>query len=160
MKNHNGTYPDKPIQLPAKLRLQLAGQSDFFGSAEAALHDDHHISAGVILDCFQAPIVFHRTFVDITGSVTAALMLSHAVGITDRDESSDGWFTRPQEAWTAEIGLSRFEQQGARKTLLGLNLLFESRHGSPPVIMYKVNAEQVWKLVNDQARSKWSKTQP
>jgi hypothetical protein len=159
MRNQKSSKTNAPIQLPAKLRLQLAGQSDFFGSPEATTHGDHKISASVILECFQAPVVFHRTFVDITGSVTAALMLSHAVGIAERSEAGDGWFARSQDEWTHEIGLSRFEQQSARRTLLGMDLLFEARRGSPPLLMYRVNAEQVWKLVNEQASKKWPKSE-
>lgn len=71
-----------------------------------------------LLELLDRPISFHRPLVDITGSVTAALMLSQAIYWTRRTADPDGWFYKTQDEWKSETGLSRSEQEGARKALL------------------------------------------
>ncbi|MCB1776535.1 MAG: hypothetical protein KDI50_03775 [Candidatus Competibacteraceae bacterium] len=70
------------------------------------------------------PITFHRIFVDITGSINAALMLSQAIYWTNRlKPERDGWFYKTREDWQAETGLTRHEQDKARQRLSALGLL-------------------------------------
>jgi hypothetical protein len=77
-----------------------------------------------LLYLLDMPISFHRAYVPITGKVTAALMLSWAVQITEEQvHASMGWFARTTEQWTDEIGLSKDEQQTAKERLSSLNLL-------------------------------------
>ncbi len=88
------------------------------------------------------PIAFHRAFVTLTGSVTAALMLSQAVYWSRRvAESKDGWFYKTLDEWQEETGLSRYEQEGARKKLAKyLNI---QRRGVPAQLYYRVNFEAI-----------------
>ena len=74
------------------------------------------ITAELLLDVFDLPISFHRCLVPITGGVTAALMLSQAIWTSEAlDPEVGGWFCRSQEEWTEETGLSRWEQETARR---------------------------------------------
>ena len=58
-----------------------------------------------LLKQFQT-ITFHRVFVDITGSINAALMLSNAIYWTNRlPPERDGWFYKTKEEWEQETGL-------------------------------------------------------
>ena len=76
------------------------------------------ITPQVLLDVFDTPVSFHRCLVPVTGGVTSALMLSQAIWTTQSLEpSADGWFIRSQEQWTQETGLSRWEQETARRAL-------------------------------------------
>ena len=92
-----------------------------------------------ILDCFDRPIAFHRCFVTLTGSVTAALMLSQAVYWQRRTTHEDGWWWKTMEDWAEETGLSRKEQEGARRRLKTVGLLAEARRGVPAKLYYQVD---------------------
>ena len=74
-------------------------------------------------------ISFHRSLVDYTGSATASLMLSHAIGLTARvlSKRPDGWFCKSMKKWQDETGLSRCEQETARRILRGIGLIEERR---------------------------------
>ena len=109
------------------------------------------ITPGLLLDVFDAPVSFHRCLVPITGGVTAALMLSQAIWTTQALEPhADGWFLKSQEQWCAETGLSRWEQEGARRALRRAGLLEERRSGMPARLWFRVRAEAVWSALADQ----------
>jgi hypothetical protein len=87
----------------------------------------------VLLDLYgQPPVAFHRVLVDIAGSVTAALWLSHAVAMVQQEMSGEGGertFTLTQEACHQATGLTRREQETARARLRDMGLLTEARRG-------------------------------
>lgn len=53
----------------------------------------------------------------------------------------DYWFYKSQKDWEIETGLSRHEQDSARKILKERNLIFEKRAGIPATIHFKINFE-------------------
>ena len=76
------------------------------------------VTENLLLDVFDPPVSFHRCLVPVTGSVTAALMLSHAIWSSQASEAdADGWFVKSREEWGDETGLSRWEQETARRVL-------------------------------------------
>ena len=70
-----------------------------------------------IYDLLDRPIAFHAPLVDLTGSITAALMLSQAIYWSKRTKHDGGWFYKSREEWTEETRMSRDEQETARKKL-------------------------------------------
>lgn len=84
------------------------------------------------------PLAFHRAFVDLTGSVTAALFLSQAVYWQYRN---DGHWTKTRDEWTEETGLSRREQETARKRLRELPFYHEQHAGMPRQTWYHVDLD-------------------
>ncbi|MBT9610591.1 MAG: hypothetical protein ACOZE7_04240 [Pseudomonadota bacterium] len=80
------------------------------------------------------PIVVQRAFIPLTGRVTAALMLSWAIQVTDEPGVADaeGWFAKGNDEWHADIGLSRDELQTARDCLEQLGLLEVKREATEP----------------------------
>ena len=101
-----------------------------------------------LLAQFDKPIAFHRIFVTITGSVTAALMLSQLVYWTPRtDEDADGWIYKTRNDWFEEIGLSRDEQETARKVLRKKGLIDEQLKGVPAKLYYRVNLDALRKAL-------------
>lgn len=85
------------------------------------------------------PVAFQRPFVALGAGVTAALMLSQAVYWTRRTKDPEGWFYKSQEEWTDETGLTRYEQENARKKLCALGVLEEVRKSTPARLFYRVN---------------------
>jgi hypothetical protein len=68
-----------------------------------------------VLDLLDRPIAYHRVFAKLTGSVKAAVMLSQAVYWQKRAKQQDGWWYKTAEEWEEETGLTRHEQDSARK---------------------------------------------
>lgn len=100
-----------------------------------------------ILDCFDRPIAFHRCFVTLTGSVTAALMLSQAYYWQKRAKSHDGWWFKTRDDWIEETGMGRREQEGARKKLRALGILREDLRGVPATLWYKVEETKLLEAI-------------
>jgi hypothetical protein len=97
------------------------------------------ISAELLLEVFDMPVSFHRCLVPVSGGVTPALMLSQAIWTTQELEpSARGWFMRSQEQWTQETGLTRWEQESARRALRRAGLLQERRVGMPAKLWFRV----------------------
>jgi hypothetical protein len=96
--------------------------------------------AKALQDALDRPIAFHRVFVKLTGSVTAALMLSQAVYWSKRANSSnEGWFYKTRDQWEEETGLTRYEQESARKALRKLSFWNEELRGVPAQMHYRVD---------------------
>ena len=101
--------------------------------------ESHGLTAELLLEVFDIPVTFHRCLVPVAGGVTAALMLSQAIWITQTlDPASGGWFMCSQEQWTQETGLTRWEQETARRALRRAGLLVERRLGMPAKLWFRV----------------------
>jgi hypothetical protein len=110
------------------------------------------ITTDLLLDVFDFPVSFHRCLVPVTGGVTSALMLSQAIWTTQALEASaGGWFIRSQEQWTQETGLSRWEQETARRALRRAGLLEERRLGMPAKLWFRVCPEAVLRALQARA---------
>ncbi|MDG4551745.1 MAG: hypothetical protein P9G45_15195 [Candidatus Contendobacter sp.] len=102
-----------------------------------------------LLNTFDRPIAFHRCFVTLTGSVTAALMLSQAVYWQKHNRHEDGWWWKTMEEWAEETGLSRREQESARSRLKTVGLLAEARRGVPAKLFYQVDLRALARRLSD-----------
>jgi hypothetical protein len=100
-----------------------------------------------LLDVLDRPIAFHRVFVELTGSVMAALMLSQGLywtRIKRRDDpGSDGWFYKTQPEWEDETGMGRSEQETARKRLRRTSFWQEQRRGIPAKLYFRIDLAQL-----------------
>ena len=93
-----------------------------------------------IIDLLDRPIAYQPIFVKLGAGVTGAVMLSQAVYWSKRT-NNDGWFYKTQEDWELETGLTRREQETARKKLKALGILEEKKQGVPCKVFYKINAQ-------------------
>ncbi len=108
----------------------------------------------LLLEVFDLPVSFHRCLVPISGGVTAALMLSPAIWTTQAlERASGGWFTRLQEQWSEETGLSRWEQKTALRVLRNAGFLEEQRIGMPAKLWFRVRPDAVWRALQAHAAS-------
>lgn len=135
-------------------------------SVEPAHFNMNH---ALMLEVFREPITFHPTYVEITGSVTAALMLSYACYTADRMLNEqmqgdlpdfNGWLHKSQDDWTRDTGLSRRELEGARRRLREMGLLQEKRVGAPARLLIKVDFDRLSDLMNQQAQTNWATLLP
>jgi len=113
-----------------------------------------------LLQLLDRPIAFHRCFVTLTGSVTAALMLSQALYWQQRAKSDDGWWFKTRDDWTEETGMSRREQEGARKKLRNLGILREDLRGVPATLWYKVDETRLLEVIANLSNTVVSDSSP
>lgn len=99
-------------------------------------------------DLLDRPIAFNPAFKKITGSTVAALMLSQAWYWMKRTSDEGGWFYKTIAEWEDETGLTRSEQETARKHLK--DILEVELRGVPATLYYRVNREKVLELLGVQ----------
>lgn len=66
-------------------------------------------------------------------------MLSQMFYWSNITKDPEYWFYKTQKDWEEETGLTRHEQDSARKILKEKNLIFEKRAGIPATIHFKIN---------------------
>ena len=93
------------------------------------------------------PIAFNKHYVFIGCGINGALMLSQLVYWTSRTRNKDGWIYKTHEEWTQETGLTRREQDTARKTLKSLGFLIEKKVGVPCKLHFRVERENLYKAL-------------
>lgn len=101
------------------------------GGLNEELVADSSLTQAVLLDWLgQQPIAFHRIYVDISGSVTAAVWLSLVLSRMssngagdDIDASGIHRFTLPRTQCEAETGLTDAEQRKAHRQLVKAGVL-------------------------------------
>lgn len=110
------------------------------------------VPPALLLELFgQTPIVFHRLYIDITGSVGAALWLAYAVyHVSERGTDANGWFVKSQTEWQLDTGLSRREQESARFRLRLLGILEEARQPNAP-LAFRLCMERLYGLMQTHA---------
>ena len=96
-----------------------------------------------LLNLLDRPIAFNRTFVDLGVGITGALMLSQCVYWSTRTKDDEGWFYKTQAEWTNETGMTRREQETARKKLVSKGYLKEVRRGVPCKTYYRLDREAI-----------------
>ncbi|HGE5984796.1 TPA: hypothetical protein ACGGR3_002160 [Vibrio cholerae] len=106
-----------------------------------------------MIEFLDRPIAFHRIFVELGLGITGALFLSQSLYWSRRTNES-GWFYKTQEEWEEETGLSRREQDSARKRLKSLGIIEEKKQGVPCRVFYKVNGEKLLVLLSKRSDQK------
>lgn len=104
-------------------------------------------------EMLDRPIAFQRAYVRLGLGITGALMLSQAVYWSSRTKGQDGWFYKDQREWEEETGLSRREQETARKRLIEAGFLREQRKGVPCRLFYQVNLDALNSALRDLAQN-------
>jgi hypothetical protein len=116
---------------------------------EARLHT-------TIKQLLKHPVAYHRIFARVGGGATAGLMLSQAWYWSDKGD--DGWFYKSQEEWEEETGLTRTEQETARRNLREKGLLEEKRAGMPARLYFRVATERLFSLIAENPQSSMQET--
>jgi hypothetical protein len=101
---------------------------------------------------FDRPVAFHRPFVKVAGGVTGALMLSQAVYWSGRTRNSERWFYKSAKEWEEETGLTRREQETARKRLA--HVLQTKLRGVPATVHYRVDFDALCFALRDYAKER------
>lgn len=105
---------------------------------------------GSLIQLLDRPIAYQPSFAQLrAGKVkagpVAAVLLSQFVYWHNRMDGS--WIYKTQSEIKRETGLSRDEQETARKRLIAIGVLEEELRGVPATLHYRVNAERLEALL-------------
>jgi hypothetical protein len=103
--------------------------------------------ATLIKAALRRPIAYHRIFTEIAGKTSAGVMLSQAWYWSERTEDPEGWFYKTRDDWTEETGMTRTEQETARRRLISAGVLEEELRGMPAKMHFRVNEEKLISLL-------------
>jgi len=93
----------------------------------------------------QKVVAYRRELATISGGALAGLFLSQACYWSDRTSDPAGWFWKTQEQWEDETGLTRKEQETARRHLREREMIEEKREGLPALLWFRVR----WDIIVD-----------
>ena len=113
------------------------------------MHDE--LYATIPVGAPDRPVAYHRTFRKITNSTVAAVLLSQAwYWSRTLPAERDGWFYKTRDEWEEETGLTRSEQETARKHLKENGILSEeSRGGIDRTLWYRIDVVKVASLIRE-----------
>ena len=101
-------------------------------------------------------ITYYPSLTPLCGSHKAAAMLSVALAWTrnwlHKHPEREGWFWKTRTEWQRETGLSRCEQEHARKALTAAGILHEARRGMPARMHYRVDLDRLGGLLTQTAQ--------
>lgn len=92
---------------------------------------------------FDRPIAFHRVFVSLDIGITGALLLSQSIYWSRRCSDDNGWFFKNAAEWEEETGMTRREQETARKRLKAAGFIHEELRGVPATLNFKVDFDAI-----------------
>jgi hypothetical protein len=93
-------------------------------------------------------VAYHPSFAAIAGGVTAGLFLAQLFYWHDKGSDPDGWIYKTQAEWEEETGLSRWEQETARRRLRERGLVEEKLAGLPARLHYRLDVERLIALLS------------
>lgn len=85
------------------------------------------------------PVAYYPGLAKVVGGVTSALFLCQINYWGNKGHTGDGWIYKTQEELTTETGLTRSEQETARKNLKKLGVLEEQSARLEHRLYYRVN---------------------
>lgn len=94
------------------------------------------------------PIAYHPILAKKLGGVEAAVFVSQLLYWTGRSKLPNGWIFKSQAEFEEETGLTRRNQETARKKLKELGVLEEELKGIPAVLHFRLNLEKIAGLLD------------
>ena len=147
---------DQRMGIPARLHFRL--NVDELGMRLADRIACHPHAADwsdrvVLAELLGPSVAFHRTLAGVAGGVHAGLMLSRALHLTrlQARHRVDHWIASSAARWFEEIGLTRREQETARRDLVRTGLWEECLRGIPPSLVARIRLDCLLALLTDDA---------
>lgn len=150
---------EQRIGIPAKLHFRLCVDQlgallfDRIGKASARLD---WADGAAVAELLGPSLAFHRTLAAIGGGVHAGLLLSRALHLTrlQSKRQLEVWICNSAAQWMEEIGLTRREQETARRALACAGVWEEALTGIPPRLVARIRLDCLLALLaGDEPRS-------
>lgn len=100
-----------------------------------------------IQELLKRPIAYQPIVAKATDSVKLAILWSQLYYWSDRTNDPDGWVYKTREDVFDETGLSRKEQETARKIGAKLGVMESERKGVQGIIHFRVDVEAMMELI-------------
>jgi len=100
-----------------------------------------------LFELLSSPIAYYATLAKIGGGVTAGVFLSQLIYWTGRSKKADGWLWKNADEMEAETGLTRAEQETARRKLRERGFIQERLAGVPATLHYRVDLDAILEAV-------------
>jgi hypothetical protein len=94
---------------------------------------------GDVLASIGHSVSYYPALRPICGSVNAVIFLQQFSYWTGKQKNSDGWIFKTRDDIEAETGLTRTEQENARKQLRERGFIEEKLKGIPATLHYRIN---------------------
>lgn len=96
------------------------------------------------------PVAYHPVLAKALNGVIEAVFVSQLLYWYDKGKLEDNWIWKTQEEWTEETGLTRSNQETARRNLKKLGILKEQRKGVPGKIHFQLDLDRLADLLTMQ----------
>jgi len=140
---------EQRLGLPARLHFRL--NLDMLGRRLAERVDTRLLTAPstdwhdrmLIAELLGPAVAFHRALAAVAGGIHGGLLLSRALHLTrlQARRQRDVWIADSAAHWFEELGLSRREQEAARRDLLQIGVWEERIAGIPASLFARVRLE-------------------
>lgn len=100
-----------------------------------------------LMEVLSSPIAYYVTFARVSGGVTAGVFLSQLFYWTGRGKNPQGWIWKTADEFEAETGLTRAEQETARRNLKARGFIEERLAGVPATLHFRVQLEIIMEAV-------------
>ena len=142
--------------IPARLHFRLCIDALGARLAEeiAFRQGERNLSDRAILAQLLGPsLAYHRSLAEIAGGIHAGLMLSRALHLTRQQSTRrmGAWICNSAACWSEEIGLTRREQETARRSLTRIGVWEETLKGVPPSMMARIRLDCLLALLTEGA---------
>lgn len=150
---------EQRIGIPAKLHFRLcvdqlgAMLADRIGRASALLD---WADGAAVAELLGPSLAYHRTLARIGGGVHAGLLLSRTLHLTrlQMKRQLDAWVRTSATQWTEDLGLTRREQETARRDLERVGVWEEALIGIPRSLVIRIRMDCLLALlVGDESES-------
>jgi hypothetical protein len=143
---------EQRIGIPAKLHFRLcvdqlgALLSDPIGKGGSRLD---WTDGAAVAELLGPSLAYHRTLAGIGGGVHAGLLLSRALHLTrlQSKRQLEVWVPNSAAQWTEQIGLTRREQETARRELARAGVWEEALAGIPPRLVARIRLDGLLALL-------------
>ena len=153
---HLSLVEESRMGIPARLHFRVS--LDTLGarlSEQVALRQrERDITERAVLAQLLGPSLgYHRALTEVAGGIHAGLMLSRALHLTRQQikRRLDAWICNSAAHWSDEIGLTRREQETARRSLTRIGVWEETLKGIPPSMMARVRLDCLLTLLTEGA---------
>ena len=102
-----------------------------------------------IVAILGSPVAYYAAFAKVLGGVEAGIFASQFFYWYGKGHDPQGWMYKTQSAIEDETGLTRRNQETARKKLRNLGVLEETHAGMPAKLYYRINLDILFPLMND-----------
>ncbi len=146
------------IGIPARLQFRLSLEELGARLSDRIVGRYHRADCNamvVVAELLGPSVAYHRALAGIAGGVHGGLMLSRALYLTrlQHRRQRDAWICNSAARWSEELGLTRREQETARRDLARTGIWEEALRGVPPRLVARIRLDRLLALLTDCCRA-------